>query len=87
MCLCVPAVRVGGQLRPVQVLSARGEHRDQRLLPGRRLHDAALPGSLSVDEGSPAVPQPGAVGEAQVHVNWRPLQDRAMMTGGLDSQM
>lgn len=68
--LCVPAVRVGGQLRPVQVLSARGEHRDQRLLPGRRLHDAAVPGSLSVDEGSPAVPQPGAAGEAQVHVNW-----------------
>lgn len=77
----VPGVRVGGRLCPVQVLPAGGEHGDQRVLPGRRLHDAAVPGSLPVDEGPPAVPQPGLVGEAQVPVNYpecTAARDRAM---------
>lgn len=77
----VPGVGVGGRLRPVQVLPAGGEHGDQRVLPGRHLHDAAVPGSLPVDEGPPAVPQPGRVGEAQVPVNYPEspaARDRAM---------
>lgn len=43
---------------------ARGEHSDQRLLLGRRLHDAAVSGSLSVDERPHAVPEPLPAGEA-----------------------
>lgn len=85
MALRVSGVGVGGQLRSVQVLPAWGEHGDQRLLPGRGVHDAAVPGSLSVDEGSPAVPQPGGVGEAQVSVNYpqcTTAQDRAITWGG-----
>lgn len=88
--LRVSGVGVGGQLRSVQVLPARGEHGDQRLLPGRGVHDAAVPGPLPVDEGSPAVPQPGGVGEAQVSVNYpqcTTAQDRAITRGGLDLQM
>lgn len=88
--LRVSGVGVGGQLRSVQVLPAWGEHGDQRLLPGRGVHDAAVPGSLPVDEGSPAVPQPGGVGEAQVSVNYpqcTTAQDRAITWGGLDLQM
>lgn len=62
-------VGVTRQLRSVQVFPAGGEHGDRRLLLGRRLPAAALPGSLSVDERPSAVPQPLPAGEAQVPVN------------------
>lgn len=48
---------------------AGGEHGDRRVLLGRGLHAAALPGPLSVDERPAAVSQPVPAGEAQVHVN------------------
>lgn len=63
-------VGVTRQLRSVQVFPAGGEHGDQRLLLGRCLHAAAVPGSLSVDERPAAVPQPLPAGEAQVSVNY-----------------
>lgn len=62
-------VGVTRQLRSLQVFPAGGEHGDRRVLLGRRLPAAALPGSLSVDEGPAAVPQPLPAGEAQVSVN------------------
>lgn len=64
-----PGLSVPRQLRSVQVFPAGGEHSDRCLLPVRRLPAAALPGSLSVDEGPAAVPQPLSAGEAQVSVN------------------
>lgn len=67
--LSLPGLGVPWQLRSVQVFSPGGEHSDQRLLLVRRLPAAALPGSLSVDEGPAAVPQPLPAGEAQVSVN------------------
>lgn len=48
---------------------AGGEHGDRRVLHGRRLPAAALPGPLPVDEGPAAVPQPLPAGQAQVSVN------------------
>lgn len=63
-------VGVTCQLHSVQVFPAGGEHGDRRLLLGRRLPAAAVPGSLPVDEGPAAVPQPLPAGEAQVPVNY-----------------
>lgn len=60
----LPGLSVTWQLRSVQVFPAGGEHGDRRLLLGRRLPAAALPGSLSLDEGPAAVPQPLPAGEA-----------------------
>lgn len=52
------------------MLPAGGEHGDRRVLLGRRLPAAAVPGPLPVDEGPAAVPQPLPAGEAQVPVNY-----------------
>lgn len=49
---------------------AGGEHGDRGVLLGRRLHAAAVSGSLYVDERSAAVPQPLPAGQAQVPVNY-----------------
>lgn len=78
-----PGVLLVQQFRSVQVFPAGGEHGHQRVLLCRRLFPLPVPGSLSVDEGPAAVPQPLPAGQAQVPVNYitqgalqrqRPLQ-------------